>query len=400
MKHLAEFPLCNGLRFLPVESSRNPLYNRVPLDDGLSNELYQDSETPACYTQKWQLQDGIAFQVSTNGAPGFVRIYNSLGVQIGSFYWQSNLSVPGNWLYGQKLLTYLYVFSPGQFPRMLAGEQFYVTLSIGWSDSHQQLFVSEWMSIEKEHSNTVLIQYRNGKNKGDFIWEQFPVRPSFRVEGGIGDLKFGGKHVVSDNVDFSPVLLSSNRWRSFELRLGNGSGVPDWVADKVDAIFGCDDVQIDGKGYQRDGSAMVEIKAFERTPQRDATLKIREALNGAGTRYNSQRILLGTIPRYNFGGYFFKILSLKGTVVDFSGNVFTASVANVIVAYEEHMTAVLASLNGLQPTVKGNGGYFVIEEGKLYFQADDFLEIDTANCEFTYDPDPPPIQLPPPQSTM
>jgi hypothetical protein len=39
---------------------------------------------------------------------------------------------------------------------------------------------------------------------------------------------------------------------------GCGSGVPNWVGDRLNRIFACDDISIDGTGWMRNDGAKLE----------------------------------------------------------------------------------------------------------------------------------------------
>lgn len=139
-------------------------------------------------------------------------------------------------------------------------------------------------SDEQELAQTVLIQYANKDNrqrvdavflydndeiisKSDvlFVIAGMPTFFDFRVHGGFKDSGWG---FAVDNEQFTTdggniVQLYSQETTTKQLTIGEGDGVPIWLAEHTNRLLCCDYVYIDGERYARSGQAVPELQQVQ-----------------------------------------------------------------------------------------------------------------------------------------
>lgn len=102
--------------------------------------------------------------------------------------------------------------------------------------------------------NTTLLAYTNNVNDYDTIFITNTVRMfNFRFEGGL--LNSGMKHAVETNNfrnQFQEIRqLYQMPYKTKELTIGGPFGVPDWIAEKINFIFCCSNVYVNGIKHSR-----------------------------------------------------------------------------------------------------------------------------------------------------
>lgn len=127
-------------------------------------------------------------------------------------------------------------------------------------DYGQFNFLSEPLYIKTSHENTCLINYRLTYNDFDCIFTDEVARMTLRVEGGVRSEGFqpGGKYQMFSDMDYEPVMLQATPYNVYKFTFGPGNGVPNWLADRLNRIFSCDDITIDGIAYLRNEGAKLE----------------------------------------------------------------------------------------------------------------------------------------------
>jgi hypothetical protein len=127
-------------------------------------------------------------------------------------------------------------------------------------DYAQMSFYSEPIHIAATHENTVLIEYRLTYNDFDCIFTDELAAFNFRVEGGIKTEGFtpGGKFQIFTDLDYEPVMLQSSPYNVYKFQFGPGSGLPNWIGDKLNRIFACDTISINKVGYLRNDGSKLE----------------------------------------------------------------------------------------------------------------------------------------------
>lgn len=90
---------------------------------------------------------------------------------------------------------------------------------------------------------------------------------NFRVEGGFipSEMQFNVDAENFRDQRYSNTQLSAFPYKIKRLTIGNGKGVPYWVAEKINWILACSEVKINGLGHVRsDGSAPELVETGDR----------------------------------------------------------------------------------------------------------------------------------------
>lgn len=137
--------------------------------------------------------------------------------------------------------------------------------------------ISEPIWVKTQHHNTTLVKYSNSKNTQGIIFE-FGMEFEYRVHGAVMDLETMSKFNVYEDEPMNLTMLSSVPYRQWTWNIGGeGMQIPEWMADKIERLTGCDTMTIDGKAYTRAEGAKLEANPKPLTPIASYSMKIREA---------------------------------------------------------------------------------------------------------------------------
>jgi len=177
----------------------------------------------------------------------------------------------------ESLLFYRFLFS---LSSITTYGVHYVVVTVTDADG-TRTYVSEPIDIQTSHENTVLLTYNNRRIGFDVNWLATNATFYFRVEGGFWEENFtpATKDVIYFNQSHDPVLLSSVPFCVQKLTIGDAFGVPNWIADKVNRIFACSTVLVDGVGYCKNEGAKMEPAREKQYPMAAWTLELVEATN-------------------------------------------------------------------------------------------------------------------------
>lgn len=99
------------------------------------------------------------------------------------------------------------------------------------------------------------------------------------MEGTIGRLQPGTRDTLYEDQPGNPTVLSSKPFRSFPISIGGARGVPDWVVDKINLIWSCNSVFVDGKSFAKAGDTKLDLREEKNYPMRGVLLTVREGIN-------------------------------------------------------------------------------------------------------------------------
>lgn len=262
-------PYINPVKFVEIDYENIPAYLTKHFDDFLASEQISDKEWmhQICYSQKWQKSDTIKIQVESNYSPINLSLIDGDGEVVSTVVAQNKGT--------NKYEAGKYIF---EAVISLAGvdEGFYC-LQLTAGSPVQKTFISEPICVMEVHPTTVLLEYKNSRYHADVIFET-GIEFMFRVEGTLDAFKPGGKRVMYEDERLNPTVLSAKPYRVFDLLIGNYTGVPDWVIDKLNWIWSCNSVYIDGKSFAMEEGGL-DIKPQENYPFRGVTIKVREGIN-------------------------------------------------------------------------------------------------------------------------
>ena len=115
-----------------------------------------------------------------------------------------------------------------------------------------------------ELKNTILINYTHRKNEYDarFVNGDGSARRfNFRIDGGIypGDKAQALDNEIFRDQRFSPFQTAAEAYEVLTLTIGTARGIPQWVGNRLNHIFKCSDILIDGVATTRNEASTVEL---------------------------------------------------------------------------------------------------------------------------------------------
>lgn len=219
------------------------------------------------YRQKWQTSDVTYLQFQSDFEPirlDVVDCYDIARLTQNSLQKRANKYMPGYYVY-ENTVSWA-TLPPDKF--------YWIKLIL----PDGKVWISEPIEVKVTHKNTLLLEYRNSRYHGNVIFET-GIKFGFRVEATIGFLDPGSENTIYNDQKHNPTLLNSKTFRAWPFQIGGTRGCPDWVYDKINNIWSCNDVTIDGISYARTGDGKFEFTTAERYLLRGATMNIAEGIN-------------------------------------------------------------------------------------------------------------------------
>lgn len=262
-------PRLNPINFYEVSPAQFDEYLTKFMDDYPFEDQIYPWQEPTRYAQKWQNSDTIPLQMESNFDPLQIDVLDINGDEIGISF-SAQLQIPNKYIAG--MYVYQFALSMAAIPEGC----YFLRLSNG--NINELHMISEPISVQQKHENTVLHQYKNTRYFGDVVFET-GIEFWFRVEGAFGFLEPGAIIQSYEDQKSNPQILSARPFRVWPLNIGGSFGVPDWVVDKFFLIWCCNSVKVDGKSFARNGDAKLEFKTEENYPMRGITLELKEGIN-------------------------------------------------------------------------------------------------------------------------
>lgn len=227
-------------------------------------------DSKAKYYQKWQTNDFVNLQFVTVGYGALqLSIYdgemNQVNLIAATITPDTSLQTP---YIKQEFNIDLSVYPVGFY-------QFVVLIN------GVNLMISEWQQLDADLPNTILIEYYNTKNKPDAYFATW--RPALRVEGFFTPVTPESTSTTYEDEPGDTEILSGTAYMKQKVLLGGGSGIPDYLAKKLNRLFLLNRVYLDGVEYTKVGDAKLEtVELATGYPMNYYTVDLRESLNSQG----------------------------------------------------------------------------------------------------------------------
>lgn len=261
-------PYLNPVKLHRAAPQEFAQYRSKHMDDHPYIDTVREWETRRPYAQPWQQSDSIRLQFQSDYAPLLLslvgvdgRIWYSGNMQPK----QRNLDNPGMFIYEADL-----PLSP--YPEGI----YFLTLKVGATTNF--LLHSEPLKVLTEHKHSVLLEYKNSSFFGDIIFET-GFSPSMRVRGSLFYKTPSSKDSFFEDQPLNLKLLQSRPFDVWQLTVGGPSGIPDWLAKKLNRIFSCDELRIDGRQYTKADGAKWEPNGIDNYPMKAWSIDLRETFN-------------------------------------------------------------------------------------------------------------------------
>ena len=255
MNEVIKIPYLNPLRF------HNILSGKFFVDTIPAHEEFKG------YIQKFYKDDTLNFQVLLQKDNYVSATYNLVDSK-GSIIHEFTPTIAG--VYGSDYD----VFAPASADKIISlleeNETYYIHISIltllGSETDTYTDYISDPFTLISNAENTIVLQYTHDANRFDVAFYPDPLnllnKQSFclRVEGGLPSDGFSpeSKDVFYVDQPHDTILLDSIPFNTYKFMFGNGAGIPNYIAAKINRIFSLNDVKIDGRSYVKSDGAKLE----------------------------------------------------------------------------------------------------------------------------------------------
>jgi hypothetical protein len=274
----------NPVQFVPLNTVFDSRYNFRHQDQDWFINRINDWSSQRNYYQKWQNNDTVSLQVITNGlGPVQIDVIDCTGKTI----------IPGivmNVIPSASVANPYILYQADISLASLSHNVYYFIISGGIGGTIAQ-FISEGQEVAVQQPDTVLLEYTNTKNKQTMIFDQ-GFKPSMRVEGKLIRFNPGMNLTSYEDEPADEFVLNGIPFRKYTFVIGGGgTGIPDFVIDKINRIFGLNTVLIDGLEYVRSGDAAFERVSFPGSPLEFWSIELRQAKADEGVTVSADGLL-------------------------------------------------------------------------------------------------------------
>lgn len=263
-------PYLSPLKFVVKDLDYD--YSIKHLDVALQRNQIYNFQAKNYYYQKFQNSDTLAFQIVSNFGPCSIELVDCKNA-IKATGTLTNIS---NTYYQIPFVAYKCNIDISAIDE----GYYYVQVKFGTGLSLTTL-ISEPILIAETFDNTVLFEYSHTTNYGGAIFQN-GEKFQFRFEAVFQDFQPQSNDTYFEDQSVDLVILSSFKFRTWKLIIGNAGGIADWIADKVLDILGCDMVLIDGKQFCKNQGSKLEPTRDRLTPLAGWSIEVRESKSRNG----------------------------------------------------------------------------------------------------------------------
>lgn len=269
--NIVDISILSPLKFVEEDFTGPAKYNTRYFDDYIYQNTIPDFYTQQNYWQIWQKNDAIPLQILSNYAPHQMELYDCDDNQVSGAVFQMTYvptSIEGT---GQKVYQAaigLNTYDEGVYRfRLRSG------------DPVLETYISEWFCLKQKHEKSILFEYKHNENDHDVVFET-GIQMCFRVYGGFPPEQYkpGSNRTVFVDQPNNMVQLNGRSFAVWKLLLGDSFGLPQWVIERINQIFLCSEVLIDGKQFVANDGAEIEPTTEELYPLAGWAIDVRPAI--------------------------------------------------------------------------------------------------------------------------
>jgi hypothetical protein len=280
MANIIDIPKMSPLKFYELDPVQNALFNSKHMDRYWFEEQILSFQQDVKWSQPWQQSDVIPLQFSANFAPIQVDWIdcsgnNAPGMSFGAVN-KSTLYVEPGFLKSEVEMA----LDP------LAEGYYYVLLTVGSGDALKR-YITDRQHILEKHENTLYLQWKNKKNKGDVAFDT-GIQFNLRIPAILDEFTPGFEEVAYKDQKRNTTTLSSVSFRNYKLIAGDARGFPNYLSEIINEAFGCSSKLLDNVAYARTDGAKMDRSGDPLFPMAAWRMDIVEALNRSSVRFTSE----------------------------------------------------------------------------------------------------------------
>ncbi|HEX7906228.1 MAG TPA: hypothetical protein VF487_20280 [Chitinophagaceae bacterium] len=279
MANIIDIGELNPMKFYELDPDENSIYNWKHFDRYWFEEQILSFQQQVIWSQPWQVDDVIKLQFSANFAPIQIDFLDCQGKVVPGMSFNAGVIVTSYVEPGFQKSQVEMSLDP------LSEGYYYLLLTVGSGGSLKK-FISERIHVLEVHENSILLQYKHGRNISDIAFDT-GIEFNLRVPAVLQDFSPGSDDVIYKDQSRNITTLSSVPYRNFKMIFGDARGIPDYMADKINRVFGCNSVLLDNKRFAKSEGAKMERSGDRLYPMAGWVLEIVEALNRMSTRFSS-----------------------------------------------------------------------------------------------------------------
>lgn len=285
MANNIRFSHLNPVNFYEMNPQVISQYVSRDIDTNPYIDTLEQWQSKRPYLQPWQLNDTVRLQFESDYAPvkikvidGYERIYDTIALTQMAL----NVNDPNFHIY--ECAIALTPYDPGNY---------FFLLEVGLDSDNKplQTFISEPQNFSTRQKESLLLEYKHYQFKGNTIFET-GFAPNIRFKGRLSLKSPSAKDTFFEDEHLSQRLGDGRPFEVWELNIGGTTGVPDWMAKKINRILTCSHTLFDGKQFTKAGEAMQPVSE-KLYPMRSWLMDMRDTANKDGVTYTNNQVNLG-----------------------------------------------------------------------------------------------------------
>lgn len=254
------------LKFRKQGFTNEAPYNTKFFDDWNFSDTIRPEEEVVDFKQHWQKNDIIYVQILSNYAPHQLEMYDCNGDLVAGAVFVLDYiptSIEGSGVKVYEASVALDTYDEGFYKFLLKS-----------GSPVLETYESEWIDLKALHGTSVQLKYKHDENDYETVFET-GIEFQFRIPGGLIYDQPGADRTVFIDQPRNMTLLSSKSFSIWKLFIGEAGGVPPWLIERVNDIFNCSTVLIDGRQYIANGDAKFEANREKEYPMAGWVLEVR-----------------------------------------------------------------------------------------------------------------------------
>jgi hypothetical protein len=285
MPNTIKLPTVSPYKLVLENYTQSSRYHTKHFDDSLFQYQNYQWQQGTKYFQPVQNNDSIYLQLVSNYGPVSARLIdcNRSVIATGVI----NV-IPTNY-YVNPDVVYGITIDISSVPDGV----YFINVLVGSGGAETSL-IGEPLEIKADHPNTILFEYNNTTNNFGAVFQNGEVF-SLRAEAGLADFQPGSNDTVYEDQKADLVMLYSQAFRTWKLVMGGAQGFPDYMADRINRILGCDTILFDGKRFTKTAGAKLERNGDRYFAKAGWSIEVREAFARDGATIENNQPLENSV---------------------------------------------------------------------------------------------------------